>query len=107
VDARANLEAAVSITLYQHDSTRADIWEEIKKIPVAKAGLIFITDTGCSIMTRGDLAKWLYGFAVRTSATNVAIIAMEVSAIYSWSVTGFDTDTYTVGTIIKYTGTAI
>ena len=106
-DARANLEAVASITLYQHDSTRADIWEEIKKIPIAKAGVIYITANGCSIMTRGALAKWLYGFVVRTNATNLTVIAMGASEMYTWTVTGFNTDSYTVGTIIKYTGTAI
>lgn len=102
-----NLEAAASITLYQHDGSRADIWQEIQKIPVAKVGLIFTTSAGCSILTRGDLTKWLRGLVVRTNATNVSIIAMEDSAMYTWSVTGFNTDSYTVGTIIKYTGTAI
>jgi len=106
----ANIGAVPSVSLYQHDTNRATVWAEITKIPVGYAAPIFITDAGCSILTRAKLNTYLHGVITRTSPTTVAIVAVEAvtaDAIYTWRITGLDTDNYTPEAITKYNGTII
>ena len=108
----SNALTNLGASLYVDGTTWPAVYSILSKIPVAHAATVYVASNTIGLLSGGKIttAAWSYGIIAR-SGNNYFVKVTLIDSVYEykWRINGLssETATPTVGTLYRYTGTAI
>lgn len=107
--ARTNLKAAYALGFLTADDTWAEVWAKLDDLPIGQGISYYAAANAASVLTGSKVSSTLRGVVSRASSSQFDFngTAGYNDVMYGWRITAATSSGCTVGTVYKYTGTAI